>query len=191
LITGVPNQYERMMRGRLVEWTADVWTEVYNFWKAELGKANRNDKFCFGRFRNQAHNKEGYAISDCRVERHKRGLEFLIPILYPERPTRVTITMANTIFGALENRPTHWGIVIAEVVGKLADHIGRNKNSVITPYLFHLYHHHDLLNVQELVQYDTGIHLFRYDLTGEIKKDFEDEGEEEEAPKLVDSRDKR
>jgi len=54
------------------------------------------------------------------VTRGKRVLEFLILILYPEKPTQVTITVANTIFGALEDRFVHWRQVIASMVGKLA-----------------------------------------------------------------------
>ena len=43
---------------------------------------------------------------DCKDPRVKRVLEFLVPLLYPEEPTRVTITVGNTIFGALsEERP--------------------------------------------------------------------------------------
>ena len=38
---------------------------------------------------------------DCKDPRVKRVLEFLVPLLYPEKPTRVMITVGNTIFGAL------------------------------------------------------------------------------------------
>ena len=45
--------------------------------------------------------KDGFAIADYEDARAKRVLKFLIPILYREKPTRVTVTMGNTIFGAL------------------------------------------------------------------------------------------
>ena len=56
---------------------------------------------------------DGYAIADCRDPRVRRVLEFLVPLLYPEKPTRVTITVGNTIFGALSGeRPVDWGVVV-------------------------------------------------------------------------------
>ena len=40
-------------------------------------------------------------------------LEFVVPILYPEKPTRMTVTVANTVFGALSGvRLVNWGIVL-------------------------------------------------------------------------------
>jgi hypothetical protein len=134
LVGGVPNQYELTVRGRPVSWTEEVWAEVYGFGKSGVGLASRSDKQSTGKFHNPAHNKEGYAISDCRNDRHRRVLEFLIPILYPEKPTRVTVTVANTIFGAFEDRMVHWGKVIASIVAKLADHVSRSKYSPISPY---------------------------------------------------------
>ena len=35
--------------------------------------------------------KDGYAVVDCKEPRARRVLEFLVPLLYPEKPTRVTI----------------------------------------------------------------------------------------------------
>ena len=61
--------------------------------------------------------KDGYAVADCKDPRVKRVLEFLVPLLYPEKPTRVTITVGNTIFGALSGeRPVDWGIVVKDLV---------------------------------------------------------------------------
>lgn len=54
-------------------------------------------------------------------------LEFLIPILYPEKPTRVTVMVANTIFGAMEGRTVHWGKILARVVVKLVEHVTSGK----------------------------------------------------------------
>ena len=49
-------------------------------------------------------------VRDCRNVRHCRVLEFIIPIIHLDKPTQVTITIRNTIFGALEkDRPIDWG----------------------------------------------------------------------------------
>ena len=59
------------------------------------------EKFVDGKFKNPVSPKDGYVVPDCKDMRAKLVLEFLVPILYPEKPTRVTITITNTIFGAL------------------------------------------------------------------------------------------
>src|SRR5664279_1579694 len=187
LVVGASNQYELTVRGRPQTWTDEVWAKVYGFPKKGSGLASRTDKFTVGKFRNAAHSKEGYAISDCLDARQKRVLEFLIPILYPEKPTQVTVTVANTIFGAFEGRPVSWGKVIGSVVSKLAANVGKGKTGPIGPYLFHLYHHAELLSDAEMVEYDTGATILQYGRTEEVRaeelpEEEEDEPEEEEPP---------
>ena len=93
-------------------------------------------------------------------------LEFLIPILYPEKPTRVTVTVGNTIFGALlDERKVDWGILLQSVVAKLVDGVRKFKATPIGPYLFHLYMRQELLNGEEMVAYEIGLDLLKYDCT--------------------------
>ena len=55
-------------------------------------------------------------------------LEFLIPILYSEKHIQVTMTMDNTIFGALLGEwKVDWGIILQSVVAKLIEGIREEK----------------------------------------------------------------
>ena len=101
LTKGAPNQYEGTIRARPETWGAERWREAYGFNIGGERFASWTDKFIGGKFRNVANPKDGFAIADCEDSRAKKVLEFLIPILYPEKPTRVTVTVGNTIFGAL------------------------------------------------------------------------------------------
>ena len=101
LIVGAPNQYEGTVRARPETWDAGRWREAYGLSAGGEGFAPRTDKFIGRKFRNAANPKDRFPIADCKDSRTKRVLEFLIPILYPEKPTRVTVTVGNTIFGAL------------------------------------------------------------------------------------------
>jgi hypothetical protein len=66
-------------------------------------------------------------------------IEFIMPILSPKEPKRLSITMANTLFGPMSGvRPVNWARFIQEYVEKSVDHIGR-KPSFFSPYIFHLY----------------------------------------------------
>ena len=94
----------------------------------------------------------------------KRVLEFFIPTFYLEKPTRVTITVGNTIFGALlGERKVDWGVVLQAVVAKIVERARKLKATPIGPYLFHLYMGHEVLNGEELVAYEIGLDLLKYD----------------------------
>ena len=72
--------------------------------------ASWTDRFIDGKFSGRVNPKDGYVVVDCKEPRARKVLEFLVPLLYLEKPTRVTITVGNTIFGALfGERPVDWG----------------------------------------------------------------------------------
>ncbi len=75
---------------------------MYNFWSGRLEMANRKDEFVQGKFQDAINPKDSYVIEDCIDERHYQLLQFLVPILHSEKPTRVTISLANTIFSAMK-----------------------------------------------------------------------------------------
>ena len=124
-------------------------------------------------FSGRVYPKDGHAIVDCKYPRVKRVLEFLVPLLYPEKPTRVTITVRNTIFGALSGeRPVDWGIVVKDLVQRLLSGMGKSKATPICPYIFHLYHSHELLLLAEKKEYWIQEVLVKHNV----------ESEEEEEP---------
>ena len=95
------NRWEGTMRQAPEKWTAKEWRKVYGFAREGEGMASRTNRFIDGKFSGRVNPKDGYAVVDCKEPRATKVLEFLIPLLYPEKPTRVTITVGNTIFGAL------------------------------------------------------------------------------------------
>ena len=130
------------------------------------------DKFIGGKFRNAANPKDRFTIADCKDSKAKRVLEFLIPILYLEKPTRVMVTVGNTIFGALLGEwKVDWGIVLQAVVAKLVEGARKLKATPIGPYLIHLYMGLEVLNREEMVAYEIGLDLLKYDCTPEPDPD--------------------
>jgi hypothetical protein len=76
-------------------------------------------------------------------------LEFLMPILNPEKPKRISLTMANTLFGALSGvRLVNWGLLIHEIVARAIPSIGR-KPSYLSPFLLHLYRRYECITADE------------------------------------------
>ena len=116
--------------------------------------------------------KDGYAVANCKDPRVKRVLGFLVPLLYPEKPTRVTIMVGNTIFGALSGeRPIDWGIVVKDLVQRLLCGMGKSKATPICPYIFHLYHSHELLLLAEKKEYRIHEALVKHNAESEEKED--------------------
>ena len=124
--------------------------------------------------------KDGYSVSDCRVDRNKRFLEFLIPIVHPDKPTRVTITIGNTIFGALDGgREVDWGVVFRDMIQRLAKGVGKPKPTPICPFLFHIYDGQGLLTAEEELDYRTAKEMAGYRITPDL--DLRPRSDEDES----------
>ena len=126
--------FDTTIRDQPEEWTAGVWREVYDFQPGGSGLANRTDLYIEDKFRNDADPKDGFLVRDCRDSRERRLLEFLVPIVHPDKPTRVTCTIGNTIFGALSgDRLVDWGKVFSELVQWLVGAAGKAKPTPSAP----------------------------------------------------------
>ena len=76
-------------------------------------------------------------------------IKFIMPILSLEKPKQLSITMANTMFGAMSGaQPVNWGRLIQEYVEKSIPHIGQ-KPSFLPPYILHLYQQYGCINAAE------------------------------------------
>ena len=136
------------------------------------GMANRTDLYIEGKFRNEADPKDGYPVRDCRDEREHRVLEFLVPIVHPDKPIRVTRTLGNTIFGALSgDRTIDWAVIFMELVNRLVGGVGKAKPTPICPFLYHLYECKGLLTEEEETDYTTAKELNRYEIPPEQDED--------------------
>jgi hypothetical protein len=92
LLDGVSNEFDNSIRGQPIRWTEEYWREVYHFSKGGGGLAGRKDEYVKDCFKDLLSPKDGYSIEDCKDPRHRWLLAFLIPIVYPEKPNRITVT---------------------------------------------------------------------------------------------------
>ena len=144
--------------------------------------ASRMDRFIDGKFSALVNPKDGFAVAECKEARARRVLEFLVPLLYPEKPTRVIITVGNTIFGALSGeRHVDWGQVVKDVVQPLFSGMGKSKATPICPYVFHMYHAHEVLFPAEKKEYQIKEALLKHNVELEEEEDPEDPEEPEDS----------
>ena len=166
------NWWDGTVRQAPEKWTTKEWRKVYGFGRGGEGMASWTNRFIDGMFSSHVNPKDGYAVADCKDPRVKRVLEFLVPLLYPEKPTRVTITVGNTIFGALSGeRPVDWGIVVKDLVQRLLSGMEKSKATPICPYIFHLYHLHELLLPAEKKEYRIQEALVKHNVESEEEED--------------------
>ena len=188
LLRDKDNRWYGTVRQAPKEWTAKEWRKVYGFVREGEGMASRTDRFIDGKFSGLVNPKVGYAVVDCKEPRARKVLEFLVPLLYPEKPTRITITVGNTIFGALsEERLVDWGVVVKDLVQRLLFGMERSKATPICPYVFHLYHSHELLLPAEKKEYRIKEALLKHNVESEGEEDPEspeDPDEEESSDDL-------
>ena len=125
------NQWLRTMKEAPDLWTPDVWARVYGFPRGQgEGWAGRQDGLFAGKFRTNPDPKDDFHPKNCRNLRERRVLEFLLPIFNPDKPKRISLTMANTLFGAMSGvRPVNLGLLIHEFVEKSLPISGGNPPS--------------------------------------------------------------
>ena len=71
-----------------------MWRQTYSFARKRANISSRTDKYVKDNLSSPLNLKNEFLVVEI--------LEFLVPILYLEKPTRITITIGNTIFGILK-----------------------------------------------------------------------------------------
>jgi hypothetical protein len=193
LLDGATNEFDNTIRATPTRWTEECWREVYNFSTSGGGLAGRKDEYVKDCFKELPSPKDGYAIEHCTDPRHRRVLAFLVPILYPEKPNQITVTLGNTIFGALNGgRKVNWARIITNLVIQLAARVGKSRASSICPFLYHLYEWKELLKLEEEKQWKVQEAMMKYGESGSLDEDrsgsedeTEDKEEEEEDTQVL------
>ena len=140
-------------------------------------RARRTDKWIDGKFNSSINPKDGYAVNDCVDSRKWRVLEFIVPILYLEKPGRVTKEIGKTIFGALAREyKVSWGQIIQEVVEHLVANLEKEKASPIRPYLFFLYCRNECLKREEMKEVEVARECLGYRVGPDTPPDEEEAG---------------
>jgi hypothetical protein len=157
--------------------------------------ADRKDEYVRDCFKELPNPKDGYSIEDCTDPRHRRMLAFLAPIVYPDKPNRITVTLGNTIFGALiGGRKVNWAKIITNLVIQLASRVGKSRASPICPFLYHLYEWKELLKPEEEKTWKVQEGMMKYSESGSSDEggsgsgsedETEDEEEEEEETQVL------
>jgi hypothetical protein len=83
--------WESYIRGKRKHWTRNHWCRTYNFPDSEYGleSGQKGDSNWVKERFSQLSEKDGFKVEHCQTPREKRLLQFLVPILSPDkRPDR-------------------------------------------------------------------------------------------------------
>ena len=139
-----------------------------------------------GKFANPPDPKDGNFLSECKDLRAREMLEFFIPIFYLEKPTQVTVTIGNTVFGAYTSeQDVDWTLLMRNTIRRLLTRIGKSKPTLICTYLLHLYIAHEVVQLEEKKVYMVGESFMLYNI--KLEED-EPAGSEDSEPKSLSSR---
>lgn len=179
IVDGCSNVFDGSLRANPLEWTAARFREVYGF-KVDNGQGlcSRKVKVVKDLFGGGPDSHDGYKVENCNEIRIKTVLEFLAPIINPDKPLRLQVRLANTIVGAFRGViEVDWGVLIRDLVQRLAKNVGKTRPSPLSPFLYHLYRHHEILSEQEEDDYKLGMTCFEAGI-----QESDDEGDGDELP---------
>ncbi|MGH3053684.1 MAG: hypothetical protein ACRDL7_01740, partial [Gaiellaceae bacterium] len=152
----IPLAYIGTIRAQPDIWTLDTWRQVYNLDKGSEGMATKADVYTKSRFARKPHKKDGYRVKDCIDRRERRVLAFLTPIFHPDRPNRLTVTLASTLVSSYAGtKEVSWSKLVRDLVLKLKGGLEHIKSSPLCPFLFHLYQRHGVLLPMEAQVWKT------------------------------------
>jgi hypothetical protein len=118
--------------------------------------ATKRENCTRDKFSSRLDPKYDYSVKDCKDERERKMLAFLVLIFSPEKPYNITLTLATTLLLAYSDKKVvDWGSIIGELVYKLATNTKRSQPSYIGSFLFHLYAHENLLTDEKETQWTS------------------------------------
>jgi hypothetical protein len=136
----VDHVYAFTIRGRPDKWNAELWSRVHGFKQGGEGMATKKEKCTRDKFSQKLDPKYGYFVKNCKYEKERRMLAFLVPILSPEKPYNIILILATTFLLVYsEKKVVDWRNIIGELVHRLATNTKRGQPSYIGHFFFHLY----------------------------------------------------
>ena len=99
------------------------------------------EKFVDGKFKNSASPNDGYAVVDCKDVRARCVLEFLVLLPYLEKPTRIIMTIGNTIWYTIWREGGRLGLSDSGYDEEVVHHIRKVESLVPLPLCVSPLHH--------------------------------------------------
>ena len=144
--------FRTTIRAKYGNWTREMWRAVYDFpdTNEDLEPGSKGDTdWVKARFIYLS-DHDGFKVADCMYPREQRLLQYVVPILNPEKPTTLTVTLARGIFSALlRKKKINWAYLVHKNTQKWARNLDNKKGCPLAPFLYHLYEKEGCITEEE------------------------------------------
>ena len=182
----IPKAFQGTIRGAVNKWTVDSVGQAFmvpNSGKAPFTKGTSDFHLNFA---GVIDDHEGFSIDQCQEPELRRVLSFLIPVLCPEKPTRVTLKVGSMVAACLHDGvAVNWAQVLLEVMRRQVSNIRGKKGISLAPYLFILYSCHGLLTEGEMEMYKKAKALAQYGASDSSQEEEETSDKSEPDVKII------
>lgn len=114
-------------------------------------------------------------------------LRFLVPILYPDKPTTCTLKLMKALYGAYSGeRVCGWQHILHEVVKREVAKIGSKKGCPLAPFIYHLYARYGILTTREKEAWRSRQDLEETETHVDREPEPEEEGLEDTDREVID-----
>src|SRR5450759_2963037 len=156
---------EGTKRGKPDQWTIRDVAKAFKTPSDGIEALSRTINRLGGYFAGTIDNKEGWSLAQCTDDRMRQIFAYLVPILHPEKPKRITVQLGSTIVaGLIDNLRVNWAAIILERISRQATNMKGKKSTALSTYLFLLYQAEELLMREEKLQFRTQQSLTRLNI---------------------------
>ncbi len=144
--------FRATIRAKYGNWTQGHWRAVYDFpdTSEALEPGSKGDTdWVKARFIYLS-DHDGFKVADCKDPREQRLLQYVVPILNPEKPSTLTVTLARGIFSTLlRKKKINWAYLVHRNTQKWARNLDNKKGCPLAPFLYHLYEKNGCITEEE------------------------------------------
>ncbi|CAM6101327.1 unnamed protein product [Calypogeia fissa] len=177
-----PSQFQDTVRATPGKWSATLISEALGLNFSGEGLLPRSENLTKPYFAGEIDAKEGWRLTQCSDPEFLPVLSFLLPILSPQKPKRVTVRVGSTILAAYTGlRVISWPKILEDVIGLQARSLHLKTPTSLSYYLVHLYAHQKVL-LEEMESFESLSYLALVgdldDVVEDVPSDLESDGEE-------------
>jgi hypothetical protein len=175
-----PPELKNTIRVQYDKWTKEIIAMAFQISKEGIGlKKSAQAKPYMKYFEEEPNPTDGWRFDQCSNHDLREVLKFLIPLIEPNKPTRLNVgpiaTIANCLLGDLK---VSWADILSEAVEKEVEKIDTHKDSYLLAYLIHLCQDQKALTKEKTKKFT----VLKRKMAME---DPEEEEEQEELAKIV------
>jgi hypothetical protein len=106
------------IRAKPGDWTAEMWSQKWKWTAKGRGLPPKKENLAKDNFVATHSSKDGWKLSECKHKELRKVLEFLVPLINPNKPKRVTIWVASAVVDCLINKVKYsWAKSLRRVSG--------------------------------------------------------------------------